>query len=368
MYNDISEISVNETALFLDDSTSQPVTLPAQVNSSESWQITISNRSDNSVVAQSSGTGPGTASISWTGSGATPGIYDLSISPGVVSSGGGVSPTDCYVGVSYAIGSDMLIMGFADSQDAALDRNNRISEMGYVADACLERAVKYTMILDPQWYTKTYPNGWIRPDPITGTIHRGMDYWLGGRLIEGCPVQTTHFRDLFLNTHGSIDPCLDGAYRTCLAFADGCGVYYSNKWEGYPARDPAFTDYTDPYGLGAYPWNIVEINACWSAGNSNWVPFVGPVFSNEPDYVEAFGLGNRDVNGGVFVGWSRTYVASSVPNSYNGQGWTQDFWCLLGEDYTVGQAVAYNPALGMMSNWLVVDDDLSSWITWLEWW
>ncbi len=153
VYNDISEISVNETALFLDDSTSQPVTLPAQVNSSESWQITISNRSDNSVVAQSSGTGPGTASITWSDSAAAPGIYDLSISPGVVTSGGAVSPTDCYVGVSYAIGAYMLICGVVNGADE-WDQEDAVEEMTDVIEACNERSVPCTVLLDPFWVTR----------------------------------------------------------------------------------------------------------------------------------------------------------------------------------------------------------------------
>ncbi len=159
VYNDISEISVNETALFLDDSTSQPVTLSAQVNSSESWQITIYRCSDNSVVAQSSGTGPGTASITWSDSAAAAGIYDLSISPGVVSSGGAVSPTDTYIAVSYAIGSETLIMGTIASEDTADMIGDAIREMSDVAHACAQQYVKCTN------YSR----------PLLGNIHRRQD-------------------------------------------------------------------------------------------------------------------------------------------------------------------------------------------------
>ncbi len=176
VYNDVSEISINETELFLDDSTSQPVSLSARINPSTDWQITIYRCSDISVVAQSSGTGPGTATITWSDSAAAPGIYDLSISPGVVSSGGAVSPTDTYIGVSYAIGAYMLICGVVNGADE-WDQEDAVEEMTDVIEACNERSVPCTVLLDPFWVTRI-------PNPNSNSndhAKRGLDYWLGGQ-------------------------------------------------------------------------------------------------------------------------------------------------------------------------------------------
>ncbi len=281
VYNEISEISVNETALFLDDSTSQPVTLSAEVNSSESWQITIYRCSDSSAVAQSSGTGPGTASISWSGAGATPGVYDLSISPGVVSSSGAVSPTDCYIGVSYATGGDMLIMGVVEGEPG-WSRADVVNEMTYVNAACTERQVRATILPDPHWASY-----WYRGHP---PWIRGLDYWLG----------TLHrYRNMFLATHGerrSPQQSADGVDRVQFKFAGGVWAFYTNNWTNPPGTVHAFTD----YGTGNYPWNIVEINACYSAGF--WL--YGS--SERQDIITAFDLwGGPDgeEDGGVFIGW-----------------------------------------------------------------
>ncbi len=204
------------------------------------------------MVAQTSGTGPGVASVSWNGSGAVPGICDLSISPGVTAGGGGVSPTDCYIGVSYAVGGDMLIMGTVNDEPD-WSRCDVINEMIYVANACLERQVKPTLLLDPAW------TSFWRRVPFTNGRHwvRGLDYWLGN---------LHSFRNLFLATHGVTVRCADGVQRTRFEFSGGTkGVwaYYTNGWGPRNVGTPAFTD----FGTGNYPWNIVEVNACFSAGN-----------------------------------------------------------------------------------------------------
>ncbi len=85
-------------------------------------------------------------------------------------------------------------------------------------------------------------------------------------------------------------------------------------------RVHAFTD----YGTGNYPWNIVEINACYSGGF--WL-----YGSNErQNIIKAFDLwGGPDgeEDGGVFIGWDSFY-APMVP--WADEAWTELFWAQLG--------------------------------------
>ncbi len=139
-------------------------------------------------------------------------------------------------------------------------------------------------------------------------------------------------------------------------------MLYTNNWGPLPGGAPAFTD----YGTGLYPWNIVEINACWSAGNAFPVSYdqaahwfeIDPLYTNYPDYITAFGLGDQDVNGGVFIGWNARYIPETAPLLWgwtpNGEGWTRGFWYFMGEGYTVSQAVGLqngNPDSTTMAGW-----------------
>jgi hypothetical protein len=97
--------------------------------------------------------------------------------------------------------------------------------------------------------------------------------------------------------------------------------------------------------------------------------------SDQRDYVLAFGLGDRDTNGGVFIGWDAPYMPGTVPVLWaltpDGEGWTRSFWNYVGRGIDVEDASldVYNPfdptTWGWMSDYLVLCDEESASQTWL---
>lgn len=342
--NNISQVDYS-SEIFTDDLTPGNIAFNARMITSGTWSAEIKDYRNGTLVYSSSGTGPGPVQASWDGKvngNFAPGIYAITLSS--QPTGQSVPTERQYLATISRASTSTLICGKFQGEDD-WSREASIQEMYAVADGCEAQGVTYTLLADPLWVFDDDPHYPYGTDPNQGSrLRLGFKAWIN----KG-------YHNFFYSTHGKSE-YTKGKWRSSILFdSTGGQVFvYGTDYDWTPTQRQIISAFSD-LDIWSDQFRIVQINACWSAGN-----YLRGVDATIPNAFGNYGAVEDDQ---AYLGWMFYYYPSGSPIvealSPNGTQWTKEFWRQLGLGYTVAQAewntTFYNQHYrGWMHNFLSV--------------